>query len=453
MKIKDRLALYFTLISTLVLICVLFVVYLTFQRFMRAEFFVRLTDRTMVTAKLYLEADEISATALDKIRAQYLIKLNGEVTRIYDAKNTATFIGDNQQYWTPKIIEKVRKNKKLQYMEGDTQVVGINYQDNQGDFVILASAIDYGTINRLDKLAKIMSAAFVAIFICILLSARWMAMRVLRPLNLFIEEVGLINPGNLDLRVKEGHTKDEIFLLAQTFNKLMEHLEHAFVLQKTFVANASHELRTPVTRLMIGADLALQQERSKEEYQQSLKSILDDADNLEKIISSLLTLAQADLSYGSASLMPLRIDELVWTLQQEWTTKVGSSNFILRIGEFPDEEKLLVVMCNPTLLKIALNNIISNAYKFSAHQPVKCILSITKKHIDISICDKGIGIDPSLFEDIFKPYFTLSTSDVDEGNGMGLYMASKIINLYGGKIMVSSSPGRGSTFSVVFNTL
>jgi signal transduction histidine kinase len=417
---------------------------------MQAEFFVRLTDRTMVTAKLYLEADEISTRSLDKVRAQYLIKLNSEVTRIYDSKNTATFIGDNQQYWTSETIEKVRRKKKLQYIDGNRQVVGIYYKDNQGDFVILASAIDYGTISRLDRLWKIMAAAFVLIFISLLLSARWIAMRILRPLNLFIEEVKHINSGNLELRVKESETKDELYVLAQNFNKLMEHLENAFVLQKTFVANASHELRTPITSLMISAELALSQKRSTEEYEKSLNSILEDADNLEKIISSLLTLAQTDLENTSANLVQIRIDELIWKLKQEWSLKVGSNNFVLTIGEFPNDENLLTISCNPILLKIALDNIISNAYKFSDQKTVTCLLSVNNKEIRIAISDSGIGIDPSLIENIFKPFFSSSSTERYSGNGMGLYMASKIISLYGGTIEVSSGQHVGSTFSVVF---
>lgn len=90
MKIKDRIALYFTLISTSLLFAVLCTVYFTFMKFLEADFFERLTDRTMVTAKLYLEADEISRDALNNVRHKYLQKLNGEVTRIYDNKNRAT---------------------------------------------------------------------------------------------------------------------------------------------------------------------------------------------------------------------------------------------------------------------------------------------------------------------------------------------------------------------------
>ncbi|MGY0040678.1 hypothetical protein [Pedobacter sp. NJ-S-72] len=142
MKIKDRLALYFTLISTITLLCVLSVTYFTFKKVMESEFFDRLTDRTMVTAKLYLEADEISDEALNKVRTEYLERLNGEVIRIYNNRNSAAFIGDDQQFWSSQTIDKVREMGKIRFKEGERQVVGIFYKDNQGDFVILASAID-----------------------------------------------------------------------------------------------------------------------------------------------------------------------------------------------------------------------------------------------------------------------------------------------------------------------
>jgi signal transduction histidine kinase len=450
MKIKDRLALYFTLISTLVLLCVLSAIYFTFIKFMQAEFFARLTDRTMVTAKLYLEADEISTDSLTRVREQYLERLNGEVIRIYNSKNDATFIGDDQQYWNHETIDKVRRYKKIRFKDGNRQVVGIYYKDNQGDFVILASAIDQSTISRVDKLLKIMGGIFLVIFVGLLLSSRWIAKKILRPLDLFIDQVKLIKSNNLHFRVKEGTNKDEIYLLAQNFNNLMEHLEQSFILQKTFVANASHELRTPITRMIIGTEIALSQDRSKEEYQKALTSVLEDAEKLEDIISSLLKLAQADLKYGSIHLERVRIDEMIWRLQQEWNQKSDTHKLIVEMKHLPMDEDRLTISCNPTLLQIAIDNLISNAFKFSDVQPVKCVLDLKEDAIHIFITDTGIGIYPSELDHIFNPFYTSSTKPEHAGNGMGLYMAHKIITLYRGTITVASQKAEGTTFHVKF---
>ncbi|WP_316822759.1 HAMP domain-containing sensor histidine kinase [Pedobacter gandavensis] len=449
MKLKDRLSLYFTLISTLTLLAVLCAVYFTFIKFLEADFFDRLTDRTMVTAKLYLEADEISADSLNTVRNQYLETLNGEVIRIYNANNSATFIGDDQQYWSHETIDKVRKNKKVQFIDGDRQVVGIFYKDNQGDFVILASGIDQSTHVRIEKLQKIMVMIFVFIFIGLLLSGRWIAKKILKPLDLFIEEVKQIKSNNLHFRVQEGNNKDEINLLAQNFNNLMEHLEQAFVLQKTFIANASHELRTPVTRMLIGAEITLSQERQIEDYKKALLSMMEDSEKMDNIITGLLNLAQADLEFGAPELQDIRIDETLWAISTEWNQK-GTAKLIVDIKNMPEDPAELLIKANPTLLGIALNNIISNAFKFSDHQDVHCLLDIQAQETVIAITDKGPGIPEAIQTEIFKPFYSFSTESGHQGKGMGLYMAHKIITLFQGTLEVHSKKNKGATFILHF---
>ncbi|RAJ29614.1 sensor histidine kinase [Pedobacter cryoconitis] len=453
MKIKDRLALYFTLISTITLLCVLSVTYFTFKKVMESEFFDRLTDRTMVTAKLYLEADEISDEALNKVRTQYLEKLNGEVIRIYNERNSAAFIGDDQQFWSSQTIDKVREMGKVRFKEGERQVVGIFYKDNQGDFVILASAIDQGTTLRIHKLLKVMIGVFIIIFLGLLLSGRWIAKRILSPLDVFIGQVKLIKSNNLHFRVEEGTNKDEITLLAQNFNNLMEHLEHSFILQKTFVANASHELRTPVTRMIIGAEIALSKDRQKQDYEKALHSVLEDAEKLENIITALFNLAQADLEYSSSLAEQIRMDELIWQLQAEWNKHKGPNKLLVEMTNLPmTDDAPLIITANPTLLQIALDNIISNAFKFSDDQQVSCNLDISPAGMTVTISDHGVGIPEAKLEEIFKPFYSSSHKSEHAGNGMGLYMAHKIITLFNGKITVTSSNGIGTTFRIEFHS-
>ncbi|MBB6274900.1 signal transduction histidine kinase [Pedobacter cryoconitis] len=453
MKIKDRLALYFTLISTITLLCVLSVTYFTFKKVMESEFFDRLTDRTMVTAKLYLKADEISNEALNQVRTEYLERLNGEVIRIYNDRNSAAFIGDDQQFWSSQTIDKVREMGKIRFKEGERQVVGIFYKDNQGDFVILASAIDQSTAIRVQTLLKVMTGVFIVIFLSLLLSGRWIAKRILSPLDVFINQVKLIKSNNLHFRVEEGTNKDEITLLAQNFNNLMEHLEHSFILQKTFVANASHELRTPVTRMIIGAEIALSKIRQRDDYEKALHSVLEDAEKLENIINALFNLAQADLEYSSSLSRQIRIDELIWQLQEEWNQRKGPNQLLVEMKNLPmTDETPLIISANPTLLQIALDNIIGNAFKFSDNQPVNCILEIVSEGIILTISDKGVGIAEDKLKEIFKPFYSSSHKIEHAGNGMGLYMANKIITLFNGKITVTSSKASGTTFRIEFHS-
>lgn len=445
MKIKDRIALYFTLISTSMLFAVLCMVYFTFMKFLQADFFERLTDRTMVTAKLYLEADEISRDALNTIRHKYLQKLNGEVIRIYDEKNRATFISDSAQYWTTSTINKVRKNGRLKYSDGNRQVVGIFYKDNQGDFVILASAADQGSQNRLSKLLKIMIFTFLLISILVLLLSRWVAEKMLKPLNLFMLEVKQIGSKNMAFRVRETENKDEINLIAQSFNHLMEELEQAFILQKTFVANASHELRTPITRMMMNAELTLSKERENTSYKKAIADMLEDAEKMDDIITGLLTLAKMDVELINAQLFPVSLNKLLKDIELEWR---DSKMFPFTFTDNSTTPGALKVSANPVLLQIAIDNIISNAFKFSDNQAVICELNHIDSTCAIHITDQGIGISATKREEIFKPFYTTSKESGKKGEGMGLYMAQKIIHLFKGNLNVTRSEQGRTTFTI-----
>ncbi|MFD2581375.1 ATP-binding protein [Pedobacter vanadiisoli] len=450
MKIKDRIALYFTLISTSMLFAVLCTVYFTFMKFLEADFFERLTDRTMVTAKLYLEADEISRDALNTVRHKYLQKLNGEVIRIYDNENRATFIGDSAQYWTNSTIDEVRKKGRLKYTDGQRQVVGIYYKDNQGDFVILVSADDQGSHNRLAKLLKIMIFVFILISLIVLLLSRWVAQKMLKPLQKFMLEVKQASSQNMEFRVEENHNKDEINLIAQSFNLLMEELEQAFILQKTFVSNASHELRTPVTRIMMTAELALSKERDQPAYQKVIGSMLEDAEKMDHIITGLVALAKMDLELINSKLVPIRLDHLILKIQSEWKSQ---KNLDLKVTYQNPVDPKPEILANAVLLQIALDNIISNAFKFSENQQVNINIKASENDFLIHITDSGKGIPAGEEENIFKPFYTHAADFGLQGEGMGLYMVQKIIDLLKGKIAVNNLEQGGCTFTIILTKI
>ena len=125
MKIKNRLSLYFSAISTIVLLIVEVVICLIFNSLIKTDFYSHLMDRATVAAQVYLEADEISADSLNHVRERYVKRLPNEVVRFYDDKNTASFIKDKDQFWTDAVINQVRKAKQLQLAEGNRQTVGI----------------------------------------------------------------------------------------------------------------------------------------------------------------------------------------------------------------------------------------------------------------------------------------------------------------------------------------
>jgi signal transduction histidine kinase len=450
MKIKNRLSLYFTATSVFVLLVVEVAISLAVNSIIKSGFYDQLTDRATVAAQVYLEADEISADSLSHVRERYLLHLPNEVVRFYDDKDEASFIKDKNQYWPTNVINLVRKQKRVQFAEGERQTVGIYYNDNQGNFVILVSAIDHSGNKRLKDLLTALSVLLLIVTIALFLSSRWFAEKTLEPIGKVVDQMQRVSAGNLSLRVDEGSGKDEISALAHNFNRLLEHLENAFELQQTFVINASHELRTPITSIIGEIELALTKARNNEEYEQVLKSVFTDAERLKETVTSLLELALADMNYTQPNFKPIPIDELIWELSEYWNTKIGKGRFLVNILHLPDDPDKLLIPAHKQLLTIALNNIIGNAYKFSDNQQVKCGLYVDDNHISITVSDLGIGIPANELESVFDSFYRGTNVKGYMGSGIGLYVTSKIITLFNGDIAIKSEAGIGTSIIVTF---
>jgi len=449
MKIKDRLALYFTLISAAILVIAMASIFFVFTSFAKTDFYNRLLDRAKVASQLYLEADEIPVDSLNRVRERYLKAIPGEIVRVYNDKNAPSFIKDKQQYWGADVINMVRRHKQAEFSEGDRQTVGIYYTDNQGNFVILVSAEDTHGQHRIEDLIEIMAAMLVCVSAALFFVGRWFAQKALRPMDDVVDQMQKVRASNLSVRINEGNGTDEISKLAQNFNRLLEHLENAFELQQTFVINASHELRTPVTSIIGEVELALNKERTKDEYKQTLHSLLSDTERLNETISSLLELAQVDMSYTQAALSQVAMDDLVWELADYWTKKAGKGKFVVNVAGLPDDHDKLQIPANKALLAIALNNIISNGYKFSENELVQCELDANDKRIRITVTDQGIGVPNEDTQKIFQSFYRAPNVKNYHGSGIGLYITAKIVNLFNGTIEAKPLK-KGTAFIIIF---
>ncbi|MXV15000.1 sensor histidine kinase [Hufsiella ginkgonis] len=450
MKIKNRLSLYFTLVSSTILLIVMTVIYLSFYKFLQIDFFNRLKDRISIATRLYIEADEQSRADLTRVREKYQEKIPGEVIRIYDGGNDAAFIPDDKQYWPDNIINEVRENGDIEYSERGRYAVGMHYKDEHGDFVILASAQDPGRIGQLNRFKFIMASVFFLSIILVFSIGRWFAEKALSPINGLVAQLQKISATNLDTRVNVTQENDEIGLLARNFNHLLEQLQHSFELQKTFVANASHELRTPITSMIGEAEIALKQERSAGEYRAVIRSTLAESEKLNETITGLIDLAEVDVTFGRAQLVPIRVDDLVWELEEYWSKKLFRHALRVKMDRVSSDEASLIIQANKALLSIALNNLVGNAFKFSNNKPVSFTLETGNGLVKIKIQDKGIGIIHEDRERIFDAFYRSETAADYPGNGIGLYVTNKIVRMLKGEIGVLSIAGSGTVITLQF---
>jgi len=447
MKIKDRLSLQFTILSAILLLLVLAGIYLLTIQHIKNDFHSKLLDRAVTTAELFLAQDNLSEEKFRDVQKKYPQSLPGERVRIYNDSDVPVFIKDPTNQWPKDVIDRVRQEKNVLYSEGERQTVGIYYIDNSGNFTVLASAVDTYGYGQMRQLFWVMFIAFLISVFILFFTGRLFARSALSPIMKIIIDVKFIRSSSLDKRLETKGSKDEINELAMTFNNLLEHLEQSFEAQGSFVAHASHELRTPITSIIGDVEVTLSQERSKEEYKAALEGVLAESGTLTDLINNLFDLAQTNIDITEFE--HLRLDELLWQVKDELTSKQPDTSVDLTYN-LPEDPRKYTVMGNNRLLFIAVSNILKNAIKFSNGGGVSCKLYFQNGTPVISISDKGIGISKEDVQHIFQPFFRGANTFGYSGYGVGLPLAGKILRLHNVRIAVNSELGKGTEFLLFF---
>ena len=175
--------------------------------------------------------------------------------------------------------------------------------------MIVATAVDRVGLTALSQLRKILLLSGLVGIIITVLIGYFFSINLLRPLSRINTEMNEITFQNISRRIVTTNTKDELNELARTFNSLLERLETSFNNQKSFIANASHELSTPLAAISSQLEVALLQNRSEQEYKKVLASVQEDVVHLNNLVRKLLELAKAGAGKG-ISLEPVRVDEI-----------------------------------------------------------------------------------------------------------------------------------------------
>ena len=447
MKIRDRLSLQFTLIFAVLLLLVLTVIYLLAMQYRKNDFRQRLFDRAITKAELFLAKDNLSEEKFRDVQKKYFQTLQEEIVQIYNDDYESVFIKDTAAQWSRNVIDQVKKHKVISYTEGKKQTVGIYYVDNSGNFTVLASAVDIYGQQEMQQLFEVMLVAFFISVLILFYTGRWFARSALSPIIKVIGDVKFIRSTSLDKRLHIKGGKDEINELAVTFNNLLEHLEQSFGAQRSFVAHASHELRTPVTTIIGDIEVTLSQSRSNEEYKETLTAVLLESERLNELINNLFDLAEANIDI--TEFQEVRLDELLWQVKDEWANKIEGSKIELQYY-LPDDQRKYTIQGNSYLLFIALGNILKNAIKFSNNKVVNCSLFMQQNLPVIAVRDSGIGIHENDIQNIFQPFFRGTNTFGYTGFGIGLSLAEKIFRLHNAHIAVKSKLNKGTEFLIYF---
>lgn len=457
MSIKSKIALIFTLLVTIILLLLGSSIYYYSSVKRTKEFGDRLRNRALTTARLLLEVEEMDEDLLRKIDSVTMNLLYDETISIYNEKDELLYVNDKSikevEKTNHEFLKRIRLNKELRFSMNEFEAVGVALGDKFNNYVVLAQAIDKTGKENLSQLEKILLISGAIGILITILTGYFFSTNLIKPLNRMNREMNDITSSNLSQRIPINKNKNELNELATTFNNLLERLETSFDNQKRFIANASHELSTPLAAVSSQLEVALMHERDDAEYREVLISVQEDVAQLNKLVKKLLELAKAGAGSG-ISLEPVRLDDIVLNTIEEIKKlhKDYSINFSFEV--IPEEEDLCFIYGNEELLFIAIRNIIENACKYSPGHKAWVTLSVNTEKKIIRIRDDGIGISKDEINKVFEPFFrTSKAQQITDGLGLGLSMSSRIIRLHKGEINIDSTPGSGSIFNVILPSI
>lgn len=448
MKIQTRITLLFLIISTAGLVLLNAAIFYFVSQFSFEDFFERLDARVKLSAQILIGPDESSAAYQD-IRNKYLEKLDSEHDYLVKFNTT-----DTPRFVKPvdlpnKFYNDIITNGKARYNRGNKFYSGAFFNTPNGKYIIVVSANDPYGFHELEQLKRVQIIIFVIAILLTYFAGTVFSKYTMKPFRGVIKGVKSISANNLHSRLEEVEGSDEIAELIKTFNNMLTRLETSFETQNNFVSNASHELRTPLSIITSEAELVLSKDTLTGENERSVKTILGEAGRLEKILKSLLGLAQSGFDGKKQNWQRIRVDELVMEVTNAAKEIDRESIIHLNLDQLPSDNSLLYTEGNINLLQLAVSNIVLNACKYSGNQPVIIRLSVENNRIIISVTDTGIGIPQNEQQHIFEPFFRASNTTDFEGYGIGLPLTLNIIRLHNGSIGIRSEQNVGTEIQVL----
>lgn len=452
LSIRKQLTLWYALIIFVIAIVLFTSFYLLTQRYLTFE-----TDRSLsihasqIAYSVALNTNSTHDTQTKDILSLSQKEVPGIFVEIVDTQgfNTEGNVS-NFQSLSKQAVESnapVYTQKKI----GDftTRVIAYPIKDTDTSLgaVVMGHPIDVyeKTLGQLRNIGIIVLFFIIAPAILV---GYLLAKSATDPITKLGKDINKITSENLSRRINLPISSEETEILVTNFNSLLDRLGKAFNLERQFLGEMAHEIKTPLSVMKSNSEVTLSKERSNDEYQQSIKQTLSQIDKLSINMISLMDFAWSQSTDLPKTFRKINLSQLLSEIKN--VSQYMASPKSLKIEAHIDDN--IFVQGKEEKLYQAVYNIIDNAVKFTPEKGT-ITLELHKKGSQaiISITDTGIGIDPAQQKDIFNRFYRTEQNKNIAGHGLGLAITDSIIKAHEGSISVESKKGVGTTFTITLN--
>ncbi|MBI1344911.1 HAMP domain-containing protein [bacterium] len=301
------------------------------------------------------------------------------------------------------------------------------------------------------KFTRIAVPVALAIFLLAPLGGYFLSEQAVHPLQRLIRTTERLRPSKLNERLEVRGVGDELDQLAAKINNFLDQIAAHLREHRDFVANAAHELRSPLAAILSSVEVALDKSRSPEEYQELLYSIDDECRHLSQLVNQLLQLAESESENQKPNHVIVDLSELVHKAE-EMFGPVAEERQVKLVCETQGTTK---VLGDRQQLRQVITNLIDNAIKFTLPNGEVRIIArdIPEEHmVEVTVSDTGVGIPavdlPRIFERFYQVDRSRSRMGAPRGNGLGLSICEAIVQKHHGTLTVESQINIGTTFKL-----
>lgn len=452
MSLKRKIALTISIAFSLLFGMVMAVIYLSFNDFRRDEFKERFRQRLEFTTHFISKSKDFEEEAPIFFNENSDNILLNEKILIFNDKKELIYstIKDRNVTWDSAMLKELDK-KKIIYTEKTVPEIYAALRNINGEnYYILTSAFDTNGKSKLGFLKYLLITAYAMSTLLIGFFSYYFVEKFLRPLEDLNKEISEVTAHKLTTQIPVQESDDEVNVLAKSFNTMIVRLNDVFQSQKDFTASASHEIRTPITRMAFQLENLIKFEEHSPKTLSSLQQIQRDVYQLSDLTNSLLLLTKFDKENIQSIYEEVRIDEVIFEAFEGVEKSYPELKLDFLIAEETSENAFLTISGIQSLLVIVFINLFKNAAVYSDNTEVKILITETNDNLSVDVISHGATISEEEQAKLFEAFTRGNNAQNISGSGLGLRIVKRILEYHDAEIVYTSPDEYMNKFTVIF---